>query len=333
MWVVRIRSADITPDRSPTRFIPVSPVATRHADGGVARVRRRRGSASAGPSAVGRPRAAFASARLIREPPLPVPVRVERIGDGAGEPELAVVGAIHGDEPCGAHAVEGLIDDPPPVERPVKLIVANERALERGVRYVDADLNRAFPGAPGADTHEGRLAHALRSELVDCTAFSIHSTRSHDRPFAVVNGRGPLAEAVCPYLSVEAVVDAGEFTEGRLVDYASVVEVEAGLQGSPAAARNAASLAREFLGAVGALPAGPRRERLPVYRLRRLVPKRPAESYGMLVSNFERVDAGEPYATVDGEELVADESFYPVLMSAYGYETQLGYAADLVGSV
>jgi len=260
-------------------------------------------------------------------------VRVERIGDGESEPELAVVGGIHGDEPCGAHAVERLIDDSPPVERPVKLIVANERALDRGVRYVEEDLNRAFPGAADADTHESRLAHALLAELEGCTTFSIHSTQSHDSPFAVIDGQGALAESICPYLSVDAVVDAGEFTEGRLVEYATVVEVEAGPQGSPAAARNAVSLVREFLGAVGALPAGRRSERLPVYRLRRLIPKRPAESYAVLVSNFERVDAGQAYATVDGEELVADEPFYPVLMSAYGYENDLGYAADLVGSL
>jgi hypothetical protein len=258
-------------------------------------------------------------------------VRVERIGDG--DPELAVVGAIHGDEPCGARAVEKLIDDPPPVERPVKLVVANEAALERGVRYVDEDLNRAFPGAPDADSHEGRLAHALLGELEGCIAFSIHSTQSYDRPFAVVDGLGPLAEAIPPYLAVDAVVDVGPFTEGRLIGHADVVEVEAGLQGSPAAARNAASLAREFLGAVGALPAGPRHGGVPVYRLRRLLSKRPGGEYAVPVANFERVDAGQAYATVDGEELVADEPFYPVLMSAYGYEDDWGYAADLVGNL
>jgi succinylglutamate desuccinylase len=256
-------------------------------------------------------------------------MRVEYLGEG--DPEVAVVGSVHGDEPCGAHAVERLLADPPDVERPVKLVVANEEALDRGVRYVDEDLNRAFPGAPDADTHEGRLAHALLRELEGCTTFSIHSTQSYDRPFAVVDGVDALAESVCPYLSVEAVVDAGPFTEGRLVEYAEVVEVEAGLQGSPAAAANAVDLAHEFLAAVGALPRPTERRRdLPVYRLARRIPKPPADSYAVLVANFERVDEGQAYATVDGEELRADGPFYPVLMSAYGYENDLGYAADLV---
>lgn len=30
---------------------------------------------------------------------------------GDGEPEIAVVGGIHGDEPCGVNAVETLLDE------------------------------------------------------------------------------------------------------------------------------------------------------------------------------------------------------------------------------
>ncbi len=84
---------------------------------------------------------------------------------GSGTPEIAVVAGIHGDEPCGVRAVERLLDERPTVNRPVKLVVANEAALERRVRFIDEDLNRTFPGDPDAKTHEGRLAAALVSEL------------------------------------------------------------------------------------------------------------------------------------------------------------------------
>jgi succinylglutamate desuccinylase len=247
---------------------------------------------------------------------------------------VAVLGAIHGDEPCGVQAVESWLERSPELKRPVKFIVANERALERNVRYVDADLNRVFPGDPDAPEYERRLAADLLAELEGLTTFSLHSTQSHDQPFAVVNGVDNLAESVCPYLSIDAIVEAAGFTEGRLIEYADVVEVECGLQGSQEATDNAVSLVGEFLAAVGALPASERRvEDVPVFRLRRLVPKRPADSYGVLVRNFERVAEGAAFATVDGEELVAQEAFYPVLMSPYGYEDEFGYAADLVGSL
>lgn len=39
-------------------------------------------------------------------------MRVETLDQG--EPRLAIVGAIHGDEPCGAQAVETLLNERPP---------------------------------------------------------------------------------------------------------------------------------------------------------------------------------------------------------------------------
>ncbi|WP_248517319.1 succinylglutamate desuccinylase/aspartoacylase domain-containing protein [Salinarchaeum laminariae] len=259
-------------------------------------------------------------------------MRVETIGNG--EPEIAVVGGIHGDEPSGQRAVEGLIDDPPEVERPVKLIVANEAALEADERYLDEDLNRAFPGSHDADTHEGRLAARLTEELEDTLAFSLHSTQSYPKPFAITTEVDDLAREIVPALPVDALVTSGEFTDGRLLDVANVVEVEAGHQGSERAAENAALLVDAFLKTTGVLPGETeRRTHLPVYRLSRSVPKAAATDYDLLAANFERVGTGEAFAAADDEEIVADEPFYPVLMSAEGYEGIYGYAAERVGSI
>lgn len=259
-------------------------------------------------------------------------MRVVQLGDGT--PEVAVVGAIHGDEPCGQRAVDALLADAPDVQRPVKLIVANEEALDVGRRYVDEDLNRAFPGAPDGATHESRLAHELLGEIRDCTVVSLHSTQSYGAPFALVQGVDGLARTICPRLSIEAVVEAGQFSEGRLIDHPGVIELECGLQGSEQAAENATLLVREFLVATGVLPGDDEplvgRE-VPVYRLSRQVPKPVGTEYRVFAPNFERVDAGEVYAATDEEELVADEPFYPVLMSPFGYEGVFGYAAELRG--
>ena len=59
-------------------------------------------------------------------------MRVETLGEG--DPEVAVVGGIHGDEPCGSAAVEAVLEANIEVARPVKLIIANEeRSEERRV--------------------------------------------------------------------------------------------------------------------------------------------------------------------------------------------------------
>jgi succinylglutamate desuccinylase len=93
-------------------------------------------------------------------------MQVRTIGDG--EPELAVVGGVHGDEPCGVTAIREIFASDPPLERPTAFIVANERALERGVRYVDVDLNRVMPGEADADEYERRLAAELADVVEGC---------------------------------------------------------------------------------------------------------------------------------------------------------------------
>jgi len=258
-------------------------------------------------------------------------MRVETLGDG--EPEVAVVGAIHGDEPCGSVAVEALLETDPAVQRPVKLIVANEEALKRGDRYVEEDLNRAFPGSPDADTHEGRLAHELLNEIRGCEILSLHSTRSYPAPFALVDEMDGHARSICPYLSVEAVVETSQYSEGRLIAYPDVIELECGLQRSAVAAENARSLVREFLVASGVLAGDlepPRHHPLTVFRLNERIPKETADSYEVHVDNFERVAEGETFAAADGEPLRAERPFYPILLSAYGYESVFGYAGELV---
>ena len=86
-------------------------------------------------------------------------------------------------------------------------------------------------------------------------------------------------------------------------------------------------------------PAGtpPRRATVPARAARRRsrspVLGRLGDEYEVLVENFTCVEAGEVFARADGEELTAGESFYPVLLSADGYEEIFGYTAERVGTV
>lgn len=268
-------------------------------------------------------------------------MRVEQLGEGT--PSVAIVAGIHGDEPSGVDAVERLMEAAPPVERPVLLVVVNERAIEAGVRYVDTDLNRAFPGDPSLDTHEEQLAHELATVLEGCTALSLHSTQSHPEPFLVADRIDPLVERLARALPVESVVDTGEFIQGRLFASVRTVEIECGLQGTTAAAENALRVSIAYLVAMevldhevatdltaefGVSPYGRTEPKdIPVFRLAHTIPKHRVGDYETLVDNFEKVAPGEPFASVDGISVVAEEPFYPVLFSANGYDDILGYAA------
>ena len=54
-------------------------------------------------------------------------------------------------------------------------------------------------------------------------------------------------------------------------------------------------------------------------------------SYDLYFENFERVPSGVVYAHADGQDLVADEPFYPILMSEYGYPEIFGYKGEKLG--
>lgn len=266
-------------------------------------------------------------------------MRCEVLGDGP--PEVAVVGGIHGDEPCGPDAIERILADPPAVERPVAFVIANEEAIAAGTRFVDADLNRAFPGDPDADSHEGRLAARIGDRLGPCSTLSMHSTQSFGNPFGIVNGVGDFAREIAPQLPLVALVDAGDFDAGRLFEAVPrTIEVECGFQQSQAAAENALDVTWAFLRATGVIATEPDREpfarangTLEVFRLEERVPKRTADTYEVHVTNFDRVAAGEAFAATDGEPVHADAEFYPVLMSSEGYEELFGYTASFAGTL
>jgi len=254
---------------------------------------------------------------------------------GDGEPELAVLGGVHGDEPCGVNAIEAVLDEEPAVQRPVKFVVANEEALAAEQRYLEADLNRAFPGDADGETHESRLAAELEAELADCTTLSMHSTQSYGGRFALINETDDELRQILSQLTVDAVVDVGVHSRGRLFERVPhTIEVECGFQGSTAATEHATDLVWEFLGATGAVPAEEKpAEDVPLFKLNRQIPKREGSSYQVYASNFERVAEGEAFAAADGEDVIAEEAFYPVLLSAYGYESVFGYTAERLGTV
>jgi predicted deacylase len=263
-------------------------------------------------------------------------MRVVTVGDDeSGEqPEVAAVGAIHGDEPCGVRAIERFLEEGPVdrVRRPARLVVANEEALAAGKRYVDVDLNRVFPGNPSAPEHERRLAADLLAAVDGCLALGFHSTVSFDEPFGTLADPTPEKTAVMRALPLAHAADFTGVVEGRSVNLPRFVNVEAGYQGSQAAADNAYDCLLAFLRHTGVLPGDPEPTPTTHYRVRDAIEKAPDRSYTVRAANFQRVAAGEPFAeTDDGTVLRADRPFWPVLMSADGHSRLLGYRSEDAG--
>jgi len=107
---------------------------------------------------------------------------------------VAILGGTHGNERLGVTLVQAWLEDAKALQHSTfsaNVLITNEEATKRNVRYVDTDLNRCFTSGspPAGDTVEGKRAAELLELLgpksadgADCkTDFIIdmHSTTSN----------------------------------------------------------------------------------------------------------------------------------------------------------
>ncbi|MFB6187420.1 MAG: succinylglutamate desuccinylase, partial [Halobacteriaceae archaeon] len=159
--------------------------------------------------------------------------------------------------------------------------------------------------------------------------------QSFSEPFGLVKRINQQVKTICTRLSITSLVETGNIVEGRLfaTTPSTIIEIEAGKQGSDKAAENAYRILREFLTATNAIPGETISRTLPIYRLEYELPKPSGKNYTTSVTNFEKVSPGDIYASADGTEYVADDEFYPILVSPYGYENKFGYAGSHQGEI
>lgn len=245
---------------------------------------------------------------------------------GEGKPEYAVIGSLHGDEPCGKKAIEKFLDSDYEFKKSVKFVVANEEALEQDTRFIDTDLNRSFPGDKHSDNHEERLAAQIIEEVKGLKVLDIHSTRSHPETFATVSSIDEVTQKLCSSAGVENAVYFPE-ENGALNEQVEGIVVEAGYQQSEKAVENAYDTIVNFLAAEGVIDAEFSLSDPEFYQYKETV----EGDWIFTAENFRIVRQGEVYAErEDGEKLKAEEDFYPVLMSTEGYEGVLGFKAEKI---
>ncbi|MFB6115671.1 MAG: succinylglutamate desuccinylase/aspartoacylase family protein [Candidatus Nanohalobium sp.] len=247
---------------------------------------------------------------------------------GEGEAETVIVGSVHGDEPAGKKAIEKVLNEGLKFEKPVKFIIANEKALEENVRYLEADLNSSFPGNQDSDKYEERLAAKIREEVRGKTVLDLHTTQSSREPFATIKD----TENETVELLKDAGVEKGicfPSDSGVLIEEASNgIIVETGIQGTEKAEKDAYEVLKNFLASRKIIEGEYSRSEPELYRYIETV----GGDWKFEAENFKEVEKGDVYASRDGEKLVAEENFYPALMSTDGYEGKLGYKTEKIES-
>lgn len=121
--------------------------------------------------------------------PLTIPGEF-RVRASMSGPQVVCFGGVHGDEPSGVAAIERLKGELEEGRIHIEhgtltLVTANQRALERDVRFLDDNLNRLFrEGAGATQSYEALRAQELKPILKHCDFFlDLHSTSSESEPF------------------------------------------------------------------------------------------------------------------------------------------------------
>jgi predicted deacylase len=146
-------------------------------------------------------------------------------------PSLVVMGAVHGNEVCGAHAIVRTIDAL--AQGRLQLLrgrltlvpVANPLAFAQNTREGERNLNRRFLPQPAPQDYEDRITHQLAPLLAQHDVLlDLHSFHTPGEPFAMVGPRNnsgarePFARAA-EEMALARALGAPQVVEGWLEVY------------------------------------------------------------------------------------------------------------------
>ncbi len=171
--------------------------------------------------------------------PSPFPRVLGSYSSGVPGPLLVATGAIHGNEPSGARAIVRFFADlerhAPTIRGRVLGLSGNLAALNRGERFLDRDLNRAWrpermeelstrnPAELQGEDRElveltGAIEDALAARTGAAVFLDLHTTSSDSAPFAIVSD-SRVNRRIAQTLGVPILLGLEESLEGTLLNW------------------------------------------------------------------------------------------------------------------
>lgn len=120
--------------------------------------------------------------------------------------DVVIIAGIHGNEPCGMRAFDEILPTLAIDAGRVTFMLGNPKAIERGVRFIDANLNRLFkPDELIPDTQKSSYEYARSRELMPLLAqadfvLDIHSSGTvGSTPFAICDRQRVSETRILPF--------------------------------------------------------------------------------------------------------------------------------------
>lgn len=133
---------------------------------------------------------------------------------------IIFVGGVHGTEPLPLVGLQ---------QAGVTHLVGNPLALEKRVRYIDQDLNRAFENTDGSDYESGRARYLLETISSHAFVIDLHTASHVTVPFCVVTDKS--MSVLAAIAGIEHVVyfpRSSNFISGSLIHVRKGIVIECG---------------------------------------------------------------------------------------------------------
>ncbi len=251
---------------------------------------------------------------------------------GQGQPKIAIVGCVHGDEIIGQKVIDKLATLK--YEKGlIAFFLGNLPAIKLNKRFIQKDLNRAFPGKANG-RHEDLVAYKLKQELKDFDiVIDIHATNSNFDKAAVITNLNSKTKQLLRITPIKKVMLARErvFGEGNFL----IGSVKAGLAleygpdktGSnyPRAVRDVKTILRNLGVLKGQQTTYPNKDLYTIFDIYKVSDKfTPSKE----LKDFKLVAKGQKIGTANRKQIKSDKDFYPIFLGKGRYAGTLSLMAS-----
>ncbi len=235
--------------------------------------------------------------------------------------------ATHGDETIG-HKVSEEIKKLKILKGELLINIANKKAFEKKVRFIDQDLNRSFPGNKSGN-YEQRLAASLLPIIKSSdVVIDIHSTRSSLKDSLIVTKLDRNTLKYIKIINPKYLLYMNITKDNALISSAKVgIAFEYGKDESKETLQKTVRDIKKLLLYLNMIDGEERNEkpRTVFFEVSKSVEKPDKMKLKKEVKNFKLVKRGDIYATNNKKHLVAKNDFYPILFGESNYKDIFGF--------
>lgn len=218
----------------------------------------------------------------------------------------------------------------------LKTNIANPKALKKGVRFIDHDLNRSFPGNKNG-SHEQKLAHNLIPKLTSAdVVIDIHSTESDIQEAMIVTRYTKEIRKLIKAVGPRYVLVMKISRSNALISQARLgVAFEYGKDKSGKTLMGTVNGIKNILRSLGMLDGicKPHYGKTKIYVIKKAFPRKDSDELVPQIKNFTLVKKGQIVAKNGGDFIRSRKSFHPILFREPTYKDIFGFMGEYLGEI